>query len=261
MPNRILIIEDEAAIRRLMTLALQASGDSVASAADGESGLELFGDGAEWSAVLLDQRMPGMDGLTTLKALKARRQDIVVIMVTAFGSIELAVDAMKLGAADFIRKPLTPEILRAAVAAALRDRSGTGRSRAESGRLPRAEPKAVSPAESRGLPDIETLTMNGFSFVYEPSTSSPGRYRFRVFTGADVGHGAEVTVAIDDEAIARVERLTGRRLDASSSFWLVQAENLLAAYLWTEQRIPELDTLRVLDVSRDDLASAAGWTQ
>lgn len=253
MPNRILIIEDEAAIRRLMTLALHASGDSVASAADGESGLELFGDGAEWSAVLLDQRMPGMDGLTTLKALKARRPDVVVIMVTAFGSIELAVDAMKLGAADFIRKPLTPEILRAAVAAALRDRSGTGRSRAES--------RAVSPTESRGLPDIETLTMNGFSFVYEPSTSSPGRYRFRVFTGADVGHGAEVTVAIDDEAIARVERLTGRRLDASSSFWLVQAENLLAAYLWTEQRIPELDTLRVLDVSRDDLASAAGWTQ
>jgi CheY-like chemotaxis protein len=244
--SRILIIEDEAAIRRLMTLALEASGYSVEAAADGESGLELFGTGADWSAVLLDQRMPGMDGLTTLKALKAHRADIVVVMVTAFGSIELAVDAMKLGAADFIRKPLTPEILRAAVAAALRERPST---------------RLGAGSERSRVPDIETLTMNGFRFVYEPSASGGGAYHFRVFSGADLGLGAPVTIAIDEEAIARVERIAGRRLEATSSFWQVQAENLLAAYLWTEQRIPEPDTLRVRDVSRDDFASAATWKE
>ncbi len=251
MADRILIIEDEAAVRRLMTLALESSGYHVLAAADGESGLELFGDGSRWMAVLLDQRMPGMDGLTTLKHLRERRPDAVVIMVTAFGSIELAVDAMKLGATDFLRKPLTPEILRSAVAAATRER-------------PREQPTSPTAAGRRtpdtsSLPDIETLTMNGFRFVYEPSFYREGRYTFRVFSGADIGHGAPVAIAIDPVAIARVERITGRHLPASSSFWQVQAENLLAAYLWTEQRIPELDVLRVLDVSRDDLASAASW--
>lgn len=248
--QRILIIEDEAAVRRLMTLALEASGYEVGAAEDGESGLALFGDGAMWTAVLLDQRMPGMDGLTTLKHLKERCPDAIVIMVTAFGSIELAVDAMKLGAADFVRKPLTPEILRSAVAAATRSRS------------------AAQPLVARRLTvqpqmpvDIETLTMNGFRFVYESSASRDGRYVFRVFAGADTGHGAEVTIAVDPAAIARVARITGRELPPTSSFWQVQAENLLAAYLWTEQRIPEPNLLRVLDVSRDDLASAAAWNE
>ena len=247
MSNRILIVEDEAGVRRLMSLALETSGYVVSAAADGASGLDLFGDGADWTAVLLDQRMPGMDGLTTLRHLKDRRPDAVVIMVTAFGSIELAVDAMKLGATDFLRKPLTPDILRAAVAAATRDR-------------PMASPEAPRRrAEASRLPDIETLTMNGFRFVDEPSATREGRYTFRVFFGADIGHGATVTITIDPTAVARVERLTGRHLPASSSFWQVQAENLLAAFLWTEQRVPDPDVLRVLDISRDDIDIAAAW--
>ena len=80
---------------------------------------------SEHDAVLLDQKMPGIDGLQTLKRLKERRAGGCVIMVTAFASIELAVDAMKLGATDFLRKPMTPETLRAAVAAALASRPRT----------------------------------------------------------------------------------------------------------------------------------------
>ena len=60
-----------------------------------------------------------MDGLETLRRLKERTPEARVIMVTAFASIELAVEAMKLGATDFVRKPMTPEILRNTVAAAL----------------------------------------------------------------------------------------------------------------------------------------------
>lgn len=245
MSARILIVEDEAAVRRLMTLALESSGYDVAAVVDGISGLELFGDGVDWPLVLLDQRMPGIDGLTTLARLKARAPEAVVIMVTAFGSIELAVDAMKLGAVDFLRKPLTPEILRAAVAAALRER-------------PLRPVSASTPSPMR--PDIETLTMNGFRFVSEPTESAVGLYRFRVFAGADIGHGALVSIAIDAAAVARVERISGRSLPASSSFWRTQAENLLVAYLWTEQRVPEPDRLRVRDVSREDMDAAASWT-
>ncbi len=72
-----------------------------------------------FDAVLLDQKMPGMDGIATLQQIRERAPTARVIMITAFGSIELAVDAMKLGATDFLRKPITPEALRSALAAAL----------------------------------------------------------------------------------------------------------------------------------------------
>ena len=81
--------------------------------------LALFGDGARFDAVLLDQKMPGMDGIETLRQIRHRAPAARVIMITAFGTIELAVEAMKLGATDFLRKPLTPETLRGALAAAL----------------------------------------------------------------------------------------------------------------------------------------------
>ena len=60
MPKRILIVDDEENIRRVIRLTLQASGYEVGEASDGPSGLELFADGSTWDAVLLDQRMPGM---------------------------------------------------------------------------------------------------------------------------------------------------------------------------------------------------------
>jgi DNA-binding NtrC family response regulator len=119
MSKRILIIDDEENIRRVTRLTLQAAGYQVGEASDGESGLEFFGDGSTWDAVLLDQRMPGMDGLETLRHISERDSAARVIMATAYASIELAVDAMKLGATDFVRKPMTPEILRNAVASAL----------------------------------------------------------------------------------------------------------------------------------------------
>ena len=72
-----------------------------------------------FDAVLLDQKMPGLDGIETLRQIRGRAPAARVIMITAFGTIELAVEAMKLGATDFLRKPLTPEALRGALAAAL----------------------------------------------------------------------------------------------------------------------------------------------
>ena len=119
MSKRILIIDDEENIRRVTRLTLQAAGYEVGEAGDGETGLEVFGDGSTWDAVLLDQRMPGMDGLETLRHISDRDPSARVIMATAYASIELAVDAMKLGATDFVRKPMTPEILRNAISAAL----------------------------------------------------------------------------------------------------------------------------------------------
>src|SRR6476619_2277835 len=140
MSKRILIIDDEENIRRVTRLTLQAAGYEVGEAGDGERGLEAFGDGSGWDAVLLDQRMPGMDGLETLRHINERDSTARVIMATAYASIELAVDAMKLGATDFVRKPMTPEILRNAVAAALAKEPGVSDALAARSRESSAEP-------------------------------------------------------------------------------------------------------------------------
>jgi DNA-binding response OmpR family regulator len=244
MAKRILIIEDEAPIRRLMALALEASGYEVATAEDGPKGLELFARSPGWCAVLLDQRMPGMEGLEVLPRLKAVDATVPVIMITAFASIDLAVDAMKLGATDFLRKPVTPDLLRAAVAAATSDRPQV-----------RAVPhdRPVTP----DLPDIEMLTMNGFRIRHEAPEPGSRAHRFRVFAG-DTGEGTPVSVEIAPEAITRLESLTLRRFEPLCSFWEVQAENLLAAYLWSEQRVPT-QPLVVRDVSRNDVDEAVAW--
>ena len=116
---KLLIIDDEPHIRQMMRLTLEAAGYQVDEADDGSAGMARFGDGREYAAVVLDQKMPGPSGLETLQQIKERVPDARVLMATAFASIELAVDAMRLGATDFLRKPMTPETLRSAVAAAI----------------------------------------------------------------------------------------------------------------------------------------------
>jgi len=204
--KRILIIDDEENIRRVTRLTLEAAGYEVGEAADGERGLEAFGDGAAWDAVLLDQRMPGMDGLETLRLIKQRRPDARVIISTAYASIELAVDAMKLGAADFVRKPMTPAILRNAVAAALAKPPDMV-----------AAAAAAAPREVAAGPLIQTITMNGFTILEpEGEPQEPNERRFTVRSPG--GHEHEVLVRIDEEAVGYVERMTMRRLPADSSF-------------------------------------------
>ena len=119
---KVLIVDDEPHIRQMMRLTLEAAGSEIDETASGEDALSQYGGPGVHDVVLLDQKMPGIDGLHTLKRLKERTSDARVVMVTAFGSIELAVDAMKLGATDFLRKPMTPENLRGAVAAAVANR-------------------------------------------------------------------------------------------------------------------------------------------
>src|SRR5213593_815567 len=100
MSKRILIIDDEEHIRRMMRFTLEAAGYAVGEAADGPAGLAIYGDGSNWDGVILDQRMPGMDGLEVLERIKKIDSHARVVMSTAYASIELAVDAMKLGASD-----------------------------------------------------------------------------------------------------------------------------------------------------------------
>ncbi|MFA5909122.1 MAG: response regulator [Vicinamibacterales bacterium] len=243
MKKRILIVEDEPAIRRLMTMALEPTGYDVVTADDGPMGLARFGVGAGWDAVLLDQRMPGMEGLEVLRRIKAITTAVPVIMITAYPSIDLAVDAMKIGAVDFLRKPVTPDILRSAVAAALQVRPGSA--------------VAVTSAKGKERPDIEMITMNGFRIVHESSDAADGRHRFLVFSGASET-GAPVVVQISKDAMASVERLVGRPFDPAGPHWEVLAEDYLAAFLWNDQHIPT-QPIVLKDVTADDLNSINFW--
>jgi CheY-like chemotaxis protein len=242
----VLIVDDEPHIRQMMRLTLEGAGYHVDDAADGQAGIDRFGDGHGYDVVVLDQRMPGLDGLETLRAIKKRAPDACVVMVTAYASIELAVDAMRLGATDFVRKPMTPETLRSAIAAAV------------VGKAP-VQPRSHAPTVAPRPLDIAIVTMNGFQILRasEPATP-PADHLFRVRHLAD-GAEAFVTVSIDDEAIERVARLTHRRLEPGGSFWRSQAERLLSAYVWSEGKAPDAGRLIVRDVSRDDLDVAAQW--
>jgi CheY-like chemotaxis protein len=245
----------------MMRLTLEASGYEVAEAADGEEGLKQFGDGLQFDATLLDQRMPGMDGLETLRRMKLQRADACVIMVTAYATIELAVDAMKLGATDFVRKPMTPDTLRHAVAAALAKRDKLSASRA--GGQPSTVP--ASPAARAVLPPVEIWTTNGFFVTRATRQATAGaqqaaEFHFVVRRGKE-GAGADVVVAIDTTVMDRVAREGKPPIGPASAFWRQQAENALVNYLWSEAALPEAGRLVLRRVTAAMLDAAVDWSE
>jgi DNA-binding NtrC family response regulator len=105
MPT-ILIVEDEAKMRRLLELNLGEDGFSTLSAGDAESGLKLLRENAV-DLVVTDLKLPGMNGLEFLQAIKRQNAALPVVVMTAFGSVETAVEAMKGGASDYVLKPFS----------------------------------------------------------------------------------------------------------------------------------------------------------
>src|SRR5579872_2036301 len=104
MKSRILIVDDEAPIRALLGQHLQQEGHEVTLAADGAAGLEALGK-AEFELVLTDVRMPGMSGLELLAEVVRTHPGVGVLMLTACEDLTLAVNAMRIGALDYVLKP------------------------------------------------------------------------------------------------------------------------------------------------------------
>lgn len=122
MPEKILIIEDEARMRRILQLVLETGGYLVETAADGEDGI------IKWKAfqpdvVFTDLKMPKVDGIAVLRHRNLKYPKTPLIILTAFGTVSTAVDAMKKGAFDYITKPVDNDIILEKVKMALAGKS------------------------------------------------------------------------------------------------------------------------------------------
>jgi len=235
----ILVVDDESNIRLMLRLALQASGHSVQSASDGLEALDLFGDGHAFDLVLLDQRMPAMQGLDVLRALKSRNANTKVIMATAFGTVDLALDAKRAGATHFLRKPFTTDILRGAVEAALCE----------------DEPLNSTTDEA---PDtlarpLGGVAVNGFRLRAAQTEPQQSRgaltHRFSIVSpGKD--ETTPCAVLFSPVFIELVKAHADRdALDPQNRFWLWLAEEALANYLWQNAAPPPDETLRLEELS------------
>jgi len=112
--KRILVVDDEPSMRMAISECLESCGYATDTAFDGAEALEKFASDL-WDLVITDVRMPGISGLDVLKEVRRRAPGIPVILITAYGTVNTAVEAMKSGATDFIMKPFSLEDLETAV--------------------------------------------------------------------------------------------------------------------------------------------------
>ncbi len=122
---KILVVDDQRNMRTTLALMLRGAGYDVDEAADGAQGAELGSRGA-YDLVLTDLRMGSQDGISVLRAVKEIDANVEVIVMTAYGTIESAVEAMRFGAFDYIQKPFTEEELLVKVQRALEKRTLSG---------------------------------------------------------------------------------------------------------------------------------------
>jgi DNA-binding NtrC family response regulator len=112
--NAVLIVDDEKNIRMTIGQALESLGIEADTAVNGEEALEKIRK-KSFNLILLDLKMPGMDGMDVLRQISQMCCDIKVIVITAYATVDSAVEAMRLGAADFLQKPFSPQDIRESI--------------------------------------------------------------------------------------------------------------------------------------------------
>ncbi|MBE3071388.1 MAG: sigma-54-dependent Fis family transcriptional regulator [Acidobacteria bacterium] len=108
--TRILVVDDEEIVRESLSAWLEKDGYTIATAPDGETAIERVKN-ERWSILLVDLKMPGIDGLRVLEEAKKIQPDAIAVIMTAYATVDTAVAAMKIGAYDYLVKPFDPEEL------------------------------------------------------------------------------------------------------------------------------------------------------
>jgi two-component system response regulator (stage 0 sporulation protein F) len=112
--RKVLVVDDQMGIRILLGEVLQSAGYDTLDAPNGATAIELVGQ-EQPDVILLDMKMPGMDGLQTLKAIRGSESTAKIIMMTAYGELDLIQEAMAYGANSFLTKPFDIEAIREAI--------------------------------------------------------------------------------------------------------------------------------------------------
>ncbi len=134
MTANILVVDDEKAARKSLADILRLEGYDVTAVEDGENALKLLGDQA-FDLMLLDIRMPGMDGIEVMQKAVDISPDMQIIMLTAHGSMESAIEALRYGAHDYLIKPSSPQEILSSVAGAMARHTESQRKRLLLGQL------------------------------------------------------------------------------------------------------------------------------
>ena len=114
MDNKLLLVDDEEGIRKVLGISLSDIGYQVFTAENGEQALEIF-HRENPPIVLTDIKMPGMDGIELLQKIKHENPDTEVIMITGHGDMDLAIKSLKYQAIDFVTKPINDDVLEIAL--------------------------------------------------------------------------------------------------------------------------------------------------
>jgi DNA-binding NtrC family response regulator len=111
MMMKVLLVDDEAPFVEALAKRLDKRGVTIFTAFSGQEAIQKLEDNSQIDVVVLDVKMPGMDGIDTLKAIKAAHPMIEVVMLTGHATVESAIEGMKYGALDYLMKPCEMEIL------------------------------------------------------------------------------------------------------------------------------------------------------
>src|SRR4029079_14490641 len=179
----VLVIDDEQLIRRSIAKRLSLVGYTVLEAEDGRTAVEKAGLGVDLA--ILDYRLPDLDGLTILKQIRQIDPDVLVILLTAYASVETAVEAMKLGAYHFMNKPFDLEALTAIVEQALE--TTHLRREVRQFRATQAEPYTLERMIG------ESVTMREFKALIKRVATSPAT---TVLLTGESGTGKDLTAKI-----------------------------------------------------------------
>jgi DNA-binding NtrC family response regulator len=147
----ILIVDDEEIVRESLATWLREDGYQAETAPDGPTALGMMGQRA-YAVMLVDLKMPGMDGLRVLTEARRQQPDAAVILITAYATVETAVQAMKQGATDYLMKPFDPEAVSRMVGRIMKEQTPR-RERALSGKV--ASVPSRLPGKASGGPKIE----------------------------------------------------------------------------------------------------------
>jgi len=175
--QRILVVDDDPLSRQFLTEAVQSLGYTVLSAQGGEEALERVAE-AHPDLVLTDLRMPGVDGLSLCQELANRWAELPVVVITAHGSVQTAVEAMQNGASDFLLKPTSPDALRLVIERVARER----RMQAEN---------EVLRAEASGAADPPMVTESSGMIEVLRSAARISRSKGTVLITGESGTGKE----------------------------------------------------------------------